>query len=108
MTPARSRTLTIAFALPLALAAGPRAGRLLRGSVRHQDPARLRGGAQPRVGAPDDQARTRNPRAERRSRRREIEANLALKAAQAGKDPVTLALQDATLRRGDIVSGPTA
>jgi hypothetical protein len=30
----------------------------------------------------------------------------ALKAAQAGKDPAMLALQDNTLRRGDIVSGP--
>ena len=50
--------------------------------------------------------RARKPEAERRSARREIEANLALKAAQAGKDPATLALQDATLRRGDIVSGP--
>jgi hypothetical protein len=30
----------------------------------------------------------------------------ALKASQSGKDPATLALQDNTLRRGDIVSGP--
>jgi hypothetical protein len=35
-----------------------------------------------------------------------IAANLALKAAQKGKDPAMLALQDSTLRRGDIVSGP--
>ncbi|MCW2284965.1 hypothetical protein M2323_002908 [Rhodoblastus acidophilus] len=36
----------------------------------------------------------------------QIAANKALKAAQAGKDPAMLALQDNTLRRGDIVSGP--
>jgi hypothetical protein len=35
-----------------------------------------------------------------------VAANLALKAAQKGKDPAMLALQDNTLRRGDIVSGP--
>jgi hypothetical protein len=38
--------------------------------------------------------------------KRRIAANLALKAAQAGKDPAVLAFQDNTLRRGDIVSGP--
>ncbi|MTV32753.1 hypothetical protein GJ654_17360 [Rhodoblastus acidophilus] len=36
----------------------------------------------------------------------EIAVNKALKAAQSGKDPAMLALQDSTLRRGDIVSGP--
>jgi hypothetical protein len=36
----------------------------------------------------------------------QIAANKALKAAQSGKDPAMLALQDSTLRRGDIVSGP--
>jgi hypothetical protein len=65
----------------------------------------------PRVAAPSGAAKAVKKKSEhsgiaKRERKDAVAINLALKAAQAGKDPAMLALQDNTLRRGDVVSGP--
>jgi hypothetical protein len=110
MTPARSRISAFALALPLALAAAaPAQAGFFEDLFGIKDaPAAA---PAPRAPQAEGTKRPKKSRAEteRRSAKRaqsEIEANLALKAAQAGKDPAMLALQDSTLRRGDIVSGP--
>jgi hypothetical protein len=109
MTLVRSRTLAFAFALglPLALAAAAPAQ-----AGFFEDLFGIRENAEPppRAVAPAPKpVKKSNAAAARDSAKKaqsQIEANLALKAAQAGKDPATLAVQDNTLRRGDIVSGP--
>jgi hypothetical protein len=71
-----------------------------------EKPAAAAAPESPRPAAQGPAKRPANSANGAESEKRRIAANLALKAAQAGKDPATLALQDNTLRRGDIVSGP--
>jgi len=106
MTSVRLRLLSLAFSLPLAMAAtAPAQAGFWEDLFGIQDkPA----AAPPRPRVEDSLAakRARQARAAARAHVDQVAINRALKASQSGKDPATLALQDNTLRRGDIVSGP--
>jgi len=106
MTSVRLRLLSLALSLPLFAPAAPAQAGFWEDLFgveerpaapqrpRPEDPNAARR-AQPAHGAAHEKARAD-----------QIAVNKALKAAQSGKDPAMLALQDSTLRRGDIVSGP--
>jgi len=105
MTPARSRTLVFVVSLSFFAAAAPaQAGfweDLFGGGEKPAAPAPA-----PVPNAPPVKHANKGAARGEKHGKAQIEANLALKAAQAGKDPAMLALQDHTLRRGDVVSGP--
>ncbi|MBB4199416.1 hypothetical protein GGD83_003231 [Rhodoblastus sphagnicola] len=108
MTPARSRTLAFIFSLPLLATAAPaQAGFWEELFGVREKPAAAVAPSDPVTHAPPPKHANKGAARGERHGKTQIEANLALKAAQAGKDPAMLALQDNTLRRGDVVSGPS-
>jgi len=108
MTPARTRTLAFILSLSVLVPAAPAQAGFWEELFGVQDrPAAAPAPAPAPSAGPAKPAHSGKgaARSEKHGKA-QIEANLALKAAQAGKDPAMLALQDNTLRRGDVVSGP--
>ena len=105
MTSVRTRLLSLALSLPLLSLAAPAQAGFWEDLFGIQEKPAAPQQARPDPGLAAKRVQ-QSRAAHEKSRVDQIALNKALKAAQSGKDPAMLALQDNTLRRGDIVSGP--
>ena len=107
MTSLRIRLLSLAFSLPLLAVSAPARAGFWEDLFGIQEKPVAAPRPRPSEGLVSKRAQNaRNAAHGGKSRVDQVALNRALKVAQSGKDPAMLALQDNTLRRGDIVSGP--